>query len=92
MLAQVFDDLVADAVNRVQAGHRLLKDHCHTVAHNGATVFFRQRQQVHAVKADAAAVDPHCGSTQQAHDRQRCQAFATAALANDAQGFIVIDI
>ena len=56
MLAQIFDDLIADAVNRVQARHRLLKDHCHAVAHNGTTVFFRQRQQVHAVKSNAATV------------------------------------
>mgnify|MGYP000250587141 CR=1 FL=1 len=37
---------------------------------------------VETVKANAATVDPHCGSTQQAHDRQRCQAFATAAFAD----------
>ena len=91
MLAQVFDDLIADAVDRVQARHWFLKDHCHAVAHNGATIFFWQRQQIHPLKANAAASDPHCGPTQQAHDRQRCQAFATAAFANDAQGFIVID-
>ena len=69
MLAQVFDDLIADTVNRVQAGHWLLKDHCHAVAHNGATVFFWQRQQINPLKADVAASDPHCGPTQQTHDR-----------------------
>ena len=90
VLAEIFDDLVADAVNRVQARHRLLKDHGHAVAHNGATpLSFRQRaSRSMPSKRMLPPVDPHSEmSTQQAHDRQGCQALATAAFANNAERF-----
>ena len=54
MQAQRLADLEADRKGRVEAGHRLLKDHADAVAAHVAHGALVQRQQVLAVERDAA--------------------------------------
>ena len=92
MLANVFDDLVTNAVDRVETRHRFLENHRHPVAHDAAPFTVRKRQQIHTIKADIPASDPHGGAPQKSHNRQRSKTFATTTFTNDAQSFIVINV
>ena len=92
MHAQAFGDLRADAVHRVQAGHRLLEDHADVAAAHGLHLGFRQRQQIQhlaaiAQQCRAAAHDAARRRAEQAHQSQRGDALAGAGLADDRQGF-----
>ena len=54
MLFESFGDLPADRQDRVQRGHRLLKDHADIAAAHLADLLVRKLQQVAAGKQDLA--------------------------------------
>ena len=70
-------DLVADGVDRVQAGQRFLEDHRDLVAADLAHLVFGELHQVDdrpvgLAKQDLATFDPATGAElDQTHDRQR---------------------
>ncbi len=61
-------DLAADRENRIQRGHRLLKDHRDLRAANRAHLRFREFQQIDAVEQNHTAGDTRA-FREQAHDR-----------------------
>ena len=90
MAAQDFGHLRADRVGRVQAGHRLLEDHCYFVA----------AQAGHRGLIEAADVLPgeielvggtNAAPREQAHDGEGGNGFAAAAFADEAMGFATAD-
>ena len=83
--AQAFGDLVADAPDRVEAGHRVLEDHGDLYATDALHLAFGERQQVPAVEADLAAGDVPGGRGDQAQDGAAQHRFAAARFAHDAQ-------
>ena len=87
---QHLGDLVADGEDRVQRGHRFLKDHADLVAANVAGLILTDRQQVDiavlALEHDPAAGELRPRQICQPHDRQRGHAFARPAFADDGDG------
>jgi len=69
MLRQRLADLRAHGQHRIQAGHRLLKNHGDARTAQGAHGDFRQGKQILAVEFDAAT-DNACRRGQQAHQGQ----------------------
>src|SRR5690606_15836551 len=82
--AQRLADLVADGIDRVQRGHRLLEDHRDLVAADAPQRRFVARGEVRAAQADRAALDA-AGRRHQPHDRQGGHALAAAGFAYQAQ-------
>ena len=99
MQAQRLADLEAHRKGRVQAGHRLLKDHADAVAAHVAHRALVQRQQVLAVEREPPALDLRRRAGQEPHDGARGDALAAAGLADqphdpsgiDREGQIVDD-
>ena len=56
--ADGLDDLVADPVQRIEAGQRILENHPDAFAANAADLFRRQMIDPHARQIDLAAGDP----------------------------------
>ena len=83
MHQQRFAHLAAHLEHRVQAGHRLLKDHRNIIAADLAQLFIRKSGQVLIFKPDAAARHA-AGVFQQAHNGFGGHAFAAAALPHQA--------
>ena len=79
-----FHDLSADGEHRVQRRHRLLKDHADVAAADRLHLPLGQPHEVAAEERDAARFDAG-GRGQQPHDRERRDALAGAALADDAE-------
>jgi hypothetical protein len=52
-----FDDLIADSKDRVQAGHRLLKNHSDFIAPDFTHLFLTQFKQILALEANFASND-----------------------------------
>ena len=85
------DDLVADLVERVQRGQRVLEDHRDLVAaHARAARSVVELAQVAALEHDPAR-DPRVRRPGQAQDRQVGDALAAARLADDAERLAVLD-
>ena len=76
-------DLLADAQDGVQRGHRLLEDHGHADRAQFAHLRLRQRQQVPPLKRDGPARDAQ-RLRQQPHDRKRGHRLARAGFADKA--------
>ncbi|MNI08007.1 hypothetical protein D3C73_610300 [compost metagenome] len=91
MLTQHFGDLLTDLQDRVERGHRFLKDHADTVAANFLHVLERDGQKFLALEFNLAG---HAGVSgrQQAHDRHGRDAFAGAGFADDGNGFLRCDV
>ena len=79
-------DLAADAVQRVQCRHRLLKDHADLAAANFSHAIIVGAQQVLAFEPHMPANDSSRRLWQQPDDRHRGHAFAAARFAHDAHG------
>ena len=92
MQAQHFVDLLLDAVQRVERGHRLLKHHGDAVAADTAQLGFAHLQQVLAGIVDAAGRMAGDRVGQQAQDRVGGDRFARAALTHQGQGLALADI
>src|SRR5205085_7701219 len=91
MLLERLGDLPADCQDRVQRGHRLLKDHADIRAPNFPDLLAREPQQVAAVEEDLASRDAPGRIRDQAQDRQGPGGLARPALANDRDGLTALD-
>ncbi len=79
-----FHDLRADGEHRVERRHRLLEDHADVAAADRLHLPLGQPHEVVAEERDAARFDAG-GRRQQPHDRERRDALAGAAFADDAE-------
>ena len=90
---QRLGDLLLDAVERVQRGHRLLEHHGDAVAADVAHHPLRRADQLLAVEGDAAAgAVARQGVGQELQDRQRRDRLARAALADQRQRLAAVKI
>lgn len=92
-----FGDLPADGENRVQGGHRLLKDHrdlvaAHAAHHGLGRAGEIEKRSVAAAKADAARDDPPASEFDKAHDRERRHRLAGARSADDRHRLALGDL
>ena len=86
--AQWLSHLMANGVNRIQCRHGFLKDHADAVATKVPQCSVIEANEFLLVKADAARDFGPLG--QQAHERHGGDGFATAGLANQAQGLTAL--
>src|SRR5712691_508466 len=80
-----FGDLITDAEDRIERGHRLLEDHRDVVAANLLHLLLRELEQILAPELDLALGDLRV-LLQQPHDRQRADALAAARLPHQSDG------
>ena len=71
-------DLLLDGVQRVERGHRLLKDHGNLVAADMAQAVERQRHQILALEADDAGGMRRRGVGKEPQDGKRGHRLAGA--------------
>ena len=81
-----FDDLVADGVDGVERGHRLLEDHGDVFAADGAHLPLAQRSRSSAFQEDLPAEDLARRLGNEPEDRQRRDRFPAPALADQRDG------
>ena len=79
--------LLADCHNRIQGGHRVLKDHGNSVAAHFLIFFVGVINQVSPLEKNLSIQDNPGGIWDQLHHRQRHSGFAGAGFANKAQHF-----
>ena len=86
MGAQALGDLAADAVHRVQRGHRFLENHAHGAAAEGGHAGLGQGEQVvsGAVRVQGGAAT-YGGAREQAHQGQGGDALAGGGFTDDGQ-------
>src|SRR4029079_14983358 len=89
---QYLADLILDAVQRIERGHRLLEDHGDLVAPDLAQGRLRQRQQVRAVEQDLARRVRGGRVGEEPEDRQRRPRLARAGFADQRHGLGVADV
>src|SRR5262245_12603463 len=87
-----FRNLVADGHDRVQRGHRLLKDHRDLVAADAADLMLREARQIPRLKLNFATDDAAGALGQKLHDRERGHALAAAGLADQTDRLAVVDV
>ena len=85
------DQLIADPVQRVQAGERVLKNHADPLSPDPAHFFRRQVVDPHARQIDPAAGDA-AGRIDQADHRKTGDGFSGAGFADHAQHFALGDV
>ena len=90
--AQHFCQLVADRIDRVQAGHRLLEDHGNAVAAHIAHLLGRIGEQIFSVEPNLAAKNLAGRGLDQLHDGQLRHRLAGAGLANHSDDLVLIDM
>lgn len=86
-----FEDLVADGVDGVEAGHGFLEDHGDFVAADGAHCFFVVVEEVLALEVDGAAVVSAGGRGDELECAHGGDGFAAAGFANDGEGLLGVD-
>jgi hypothetical protein len=79
------DNLLADGINGIQAGHRLLENHRDTVSANGAYSLVGQFKEISAVEIYLARDDFAGRVSYKTHNGQRGNAFAAAAFADECK-------
>ena len=84
------DDLIADAVDRVQRRHRILEDHRDALAADVAQLVVVELGQIAAVELDRAG-DRRVGRAGQPEDGLRGDALAGAGFADDGQDFALVE-
>ena len=87
---QHFVDLVAAGHDRVERGHRLLKDHRHSGATQLAQMRLTRRQHVLSVEQHLPPCRAQCGR-QEAHRCLRDDRFARARFADQTHDLIRVD-
>ena len=87
--AQRLGDLVADAMQRIERRHRVLKDHADLGAANTPQDRKRQAHQILPAEEDASSFDRKRGR-QQAEDGRRGHRFARSAFTDKAQDLVVV--
>src|ERR1700688_661013 len=92
MSQQYLANLLLDRVQRIERGHRLLKDDGDVVAAHLADVALRHCQQFLALEAHGARRMMRGRIGQQFHHRQRGDRLAGAGLANQRQCFAFGDV
>ena len=85
------DDLVADPVERIEAGQRILEDHADPLAPDAAHLFRRQIVDPQARQIDLAAGDA-AGRIDQADHREPGDRFAGAGFADHAEHLALGDV
>ena len=80
-----FGHLIADAIDRVERGPRLLKDHGDVFAAHMPHLGARQLNQIAAEERDAPRRDARPDVGQQSHDRQRRDRLARPGLTHETQ-------
>ncbi len=88
---QHFADLVADPLDRIERGHRLLEHHGHAGAADRAQLVVGFGEQLIALQPDRAALDLHRALRQQAHHGLRRHRFAGAGFAHHADDLVGTD-
>ena len=78
--------------HRVQRGHRLLEDHPDAVASDIAHRLLILREQILVHKADAPAHDTARRAGNEAHDGERGDALAAAALTHQRERLSFLDV
>ncbi|MNV56998.1 hypothetical protein D3C71_1493080 [compost metagenome] len=89
--AQHFHQLKADGEARVQAGRRVLENHGHVLAHQGAALGVGQAQQVVPRKTQPVGADT-ARVANQSHQRHHGDAFPGTRLPDDAQHFTFVKL
>ena len=89
MRSNRLDDLVADPIERVQARHRILEDHCHLVAAKRLDVVVRHGNQLLPIEPDLAG-DLGGLAVDEPHDGLRGDALARSGLTDDRQGLALL--
>ena len=79
-------DLVADGVDRIERGHRLLKNHRDLAPAHPAHIALRQLHQIAALKHHLPGKDLPGRHRNQAQSRQRRDRFSTAAFPHQRHG------
>ena len=92
VLTDGFSDLLAHLEDRIQAGHRVLKDHGDLRAADRTHIRFRAFEQVAPLKIDLAGCDLTDALGQQPHDGERRGRLARAGLAYQPQRFALIEL
>ncbi len=87
-----FAELAADGVDRIEARHRLLKDHGDPVAADLAHGRIVGRHEVLIAKADFAMSDPAGRIGDEPQQRQRSCALAAAALPDQREDFTFVQV
>ena len=85
------DDLVADPVERIEAGQRILEDHADPLAPDAAHFFRRQMVDPRARQIDLAAGDA-AGRIDQPDHGEAGDRFAGAGFADHAEHFALGDV
>ena len=78
-------DLVADGVDGIERGHRLLKDHRDLAAPDAANPLLRDLHQILALQEHPTGGDAPGWRGDHAQQRERGHALAASALADDAE-------
>ena len=89
--ADGLDDLVADPVERIEAGQRILEDHADPLAADAADFLRRQMIDPHPRQIDLAAGDA-AGRIDQADHGKARDRFAGAGFADHAEHFALGDV
>ena len=92
MQQQDFADLLFDGVQRIERGHRLLKDDGDVVAAHAPHLALRERQQIVALEGDAAGRMIRRRVGQELEDRQRGDRFAGAGFADQRHSLALADV
>ena len=96
MDANRFRDLIADGEHRVQARHRILKDHCDVAAAELGHAILGQVQEVDdlavaSAEADRTAFNPARRAGEKAHDGKAGHGLPRPGLADDREGLALGD-
>jgi hypothetical protein len=85
-------DLVADGEDRIERGHRLLKDHRDLVAADFAHLLVVELQEIAPAIDNFTADDFSRRRLNEAHDRQRSHALAATRLTDQTESFALADL
>ena len=91
MVLDALLNLLADLLQRVQAGHRVLHDHGDLLAAHAQPILFGELGHVAALEQDGAAGDGTVG-VQHAHEGLGEYGLARTGLAHDGKGLAVVQI
>ena len=89
---QRLDQLLPDAQERIERGHRVLEDHGNAPAADAIELPVRASQQIHTVKKSAPAFDAARRLRHQPHDGITSDGFAGAGFADDAQSLAALQL
>jgi hypothetical protein len=87
MLPERFHELVADGIDRVEGGHRLLKDHGYSVAANPPDFFCREVQEVAALEVNGSLTAGVAALLEKAQDGHGGYRFTGTGFPHQGHGF-----